>query len=153
MKMIKIKLSQGAKPGRGGILPAGKNTPEIARVRSVEAGTKVVSPSTHPEFDTPVGLLEFVQKLRELSHGKPVGFKLCIGRRREFVAICKAMIETAILPDFITVDGSEDGTGAAPLEYINSVGMPLREAVAFVDDCLRGFEFRDQVRVIAAPPG
>ncbi len=150
VRMIEIKLSQGAKPGRGGILPAGKNTPEIASVRLVEPGTKVVSPSTHPEFDTPPGLLEFLQKLRELSDGKPVGLKLCIGRRREFVAICKAIIKTGILPDFITVDGGEGGTGAAPLEYSNSVGMPLREAVAFVDDCLRGFDLRDQVRVIAS---
>ena len=150
VRMIELKLSQGAKPGRGGILPARKNSGEIAKIRGVEAGTKVVSPSTHPEFDTPTGLIEFVQKLRELSDGKPVGFKLCIGRRREFVAICKAMVETGITPDFITVDGAEGGTGAAPLEYSNSVGMPLREALAFVDDCLCGFDLRGQVRVIAS---
>lgn len=150
VRMIEIKLSQGAKPGRGGILPAGKNTPEIAKIRAVEPGTKVVSPSTHPEFDTPLGLLEFVQKLRELSNAKPVGFKLCVGRRREFVGICKAMIESGILPDFISVDGGEGGTGAAPLEYSNSVGMPLREGLAFVDDCLRGFAVRDRVRVVAS---
>jgi glutamate synthase domain-containing protein 2 len=150
VRMIEVKLSQGAKPGRGGILPAGKNTPEIARIRAVEPGTKVSSPSTHPEFDTPIGLLEFLQRLRELSDGKPVGFKLCVGRRREFIAICKAMMQTGIVPDFVTVDGGEGGTGAAPLEYSNSVGMPLREGLAFVDDCLRGFGLREQVRVIAA---
>jgi glutamate synthase domain-containing protein 2 len=150
VRMIELKLSQGAKPGHGGVLPAGKNTPEIARIRAVDSGTRVVSPSTHPEFDTPAGLLEFVQKLRELGDGKPVGFKLCIGRRREFAAVCMAMVETGILPDFVTVDGGEGGTGAAPLEYSNSVGMPLREALAFVDDCLRGFGVREQVRVIAS---
>jgi glutamate synthase domain-containing protein 2 len=150
VRMIEIKLSQGAKPGHGGILPASKNSPEIARIRAVEAGTKVISPSTHPEFKTPIGLLEFLQKLREMSDGKPVGFKLCVGRRREFVAICKAMVESGILPDFITVDGGEGGTGAAPLEYSNSVGMPLREGLAFVDDCLSGFGVRDRVRVIAS---
>lgn len=150
VRMVELKLSQGAKPGRGGLLPAGKNTVEIAEIRAVEPGTKVVSPSRHAEFDSPVGLLDFLQKMRELSEGKPVGFKLCIGRRREFVAICKAMVETGILPDFITVDGGEGGTGAAPLEYSNSVGMPLREAVAFVDDCLCGFGLRDQIRIIAS---
>ncbi|MGD2172431.1 MAG: FMN-binding glutamate synthase family protein [Gammaproteobacteria bacterium] len=150
VRMIELKLSQGAKPGHGGILPAEKNSVEIARIRIVEPHTRVKSPSVHPEFDTPVGLLEFLQKLRELSDGKPVGFKLCVGRPHEFVAICMAMVETGILPDFITVDGSEGGTGAAPLEYSNSVGMPLREGLAFVDDCLTGFGVRDEVRVIAS---
>jgi glutamate synthase domain-containing protein 2 len=150
VKMIELKLSQGAKPGHGGILPASKNTPEIAAIRTVQVGTDVISPSTHPEFDTPIGLLEFVQQLRELSDGKPVGFKLCIGRRSEFMGICKAMLETGIKPDFVTVDGGEGGTGAAPLEYTNSVGMPLRDALAFVDDCLRGFGLRDDVKIICA---
>ena len=150
VKMIELKLSQGAKPGHGGILPASKNTPEIALIRTVEVGTDVISPSTHPEFDTPIGLLEFIQKLREGSGYKPVGFKLCVGRRTEFIAICKAMIETGIKPDFITVDGGEGGTGAAPLEYSNSVGMPLREGLAFVDDCLTGFGLRDEITVICA---
>lgn len=150
VKMIELKLSQGAKPGHGGILPADKNSEEIARIRLVEPHTEVVSPSTHPEFSTPRGLLEFVARLRELSGGKPVGFKLCIGRRSEFMGICKAMLDTGIRPDFVTVDGGEGGTGAAPLEYSNSVGMPLREALAFVDDCLRGFDLRDHVRVIAS---
>lgn len=150
VKMIELKLSQGAKPGHGGILPASKNTPEIAAIRVVQPGEDVISPSTHPEFSTPVGLVEFVQKLRELSGGKPVGFKLCVGRRRDFMGICKAICETGIKPDFVTVDGGEGGTGAAPLEYSNSVGMPLREALAFVDDCLRGFGLRDDIKVIAA---
>lgn len=150
VKMIELKLSQGAKPGHGGILPASKNSPDIARIRTVEPYQDVVSPSYHPEFSTPRGLLEFLQQLREESGYKPVGFKLCIGRPVEFVSICKAMVETGILPDFITVDGGEGGTGAAPLEYSNSVGMPLREGLALVDDCLAGFGIRDQVRVIAA---
>lgn len=150
VKMIEIKLSQGAKPGHGGILPAEKNTPEIAAIRNVQAGTTVASPSTHNAFDTPLGLMQFIARLRELCDGKPVGFKLCIGRQWEFVALCKAMVETGIRPDFITVDGGEGGTGAAPLEYANSVGMPLREAVAFVVDCLMGFGLKQDVRVIAS---
>ncbi|MFO8005555.1 FMN-binding glutamate synthase family protein [Thioalkalivibrio sp.] len=150
VRMIEIKLSQGAKPGHGGILPAEKNTPEIAAIRGVVPGTQVDSPPSHSAFDSPLGLLEFVARLRELSGGKPIGFKLAIGRKSEFIAICKAMVETGITPDFVTVDGGEGGTGAAPLEYANSVGMPLREAVAFVDDCLSGFGLRRQVRVIAS---
>ena len=150
IKMVEIKLSQGAKPGHGGILPASKNTEIIARIRGVEAGTTVVSPSAHRAFSTPVGLMEFVQQLREESGGKPVGFKLCVGRESEFLAICRAMIETGITPDFITVDGGEGGTGAAPLEYSNSVGMPLRDGLAFVVDALIGFGLRDQIRIIAS---
>ncbi|HKI74956.1 MAG TPA: FMN-binding glutamate synthase family protein, partial [Pseudomonadales bacterium] len=150
VKMIEIKLSQGAKPGHGGILPGSKNTPEIAAIRIVQPGEDVISPSTHPEFSTPIGLLEFLQQLRESCGHKPVGFKLCVGREEEFIAICKAMIATGIKPDFVTVDGGEGGTGAAPLEYSNSVGWPLREALAFVDDCLTGFGLRDEVRVIAS---
>ena len=130
--MIEIKLSQGAKPGHGGLLPADKNTNEIARIRLVEPGTQVDSPPSHSAFDTPIEMMHFVKQLRELSGGKPVGFKLCIGRASEFVAVCKAMVETGIKPDFITVDGGEGGTGAAPLEFSNSVGMPLREALSFV---------------------
>ena len=133
VKMIEIKLSQGAKPGHGGILPAHKNTPEIAEIRDVQVATDVISPPTHSAFSTPVGLLEFVKTLRELSGGKPVGFKLAIGRKSEFIAVCKAMKQSGITPDFITVDGGEGGTGAAPLEYSNSIGFPLREALAFVD--------------------
>ena len=150
VKMIEIKLSQGAKPGHGGILPAEKNTPEIASIRTVEPGTDVISPSTHPEFKTPLALVQFAQRLRMLCDGKPVGIKLCIGRRSEFLGICKAMVETGLLLDFVTVDGGEGGTGAAPLEYSNSVGMPLREALAFVDDALTGFGLRDEIRIIAA---
>lgn len=150
VKMIEIKLSQGAKPGHGGILPAEKNTPEVAVIRGVEPGTVVVSPPTHSSFDSPTGLLHFIAKLRELSAGKPIGFKLAIGRKSEFVAICKAIAETGIYPDFITVDGGEGGTGAAPLEYTNSVGMPLRDALAFVVDCLIGFDLKQYIRVIAS---
>jgi len=150
VRMIEIKLSQGAKPGHGGILPAEKNTPEIAQIRSVEPHTQVNSPARHAAFDSPLGLVQFIAKLRELSNGKPIGFKLSIGRKSEFVAICKAMIETGILPDFITVDGGEGGTGAAPLEFSNSVGMPLREAVAFVADSLTGFGLKQHIKVISS---
>ncbi len=150
VKMIEIKLSQGAKPGHGGILPAGKNTIEIAEIRGVEPNTQVNSPPTHTAFNSPLGLLKFVAELRQLSGGKPIGFKLAIGRTSEFVAICKAMVESGITPDFITVDGGEGGTGAAPLEYTNSIGMPLREAVAFVSDCLTGFGVRQHIKIIAS---
>ncbi len=150
VKMIEIKLSQGAKPGHGGILPADKNSPEIAAIRGVPVATEVASPPTHSAFSSPLGLLDFVARLRELADGKPVGFKLSVGRKSEFVAICKAMVQSGIRPDFVTVDGGEGGTGAAPLEYTNSIGMPLREALAFVDDCLTGFGLRDSIRVIAS---
>ncbi|MDP5069897.1 MAG: FMN-binding glutamate synthase family protein, partial [Congregibacter sp.] len=150
IKMIEIKLSQGAKPGHGGILPASKNTEIIARIRHVPVGTEVVSPSAHSAFSSPRGLLEFVAQLRELTEGKPVGFKLCVGRESEFIAICKAMLETGITPDFITVDGGEGGTGAAPLEYSDSVGMPLRDGLAFVVNTLEGFGVREHIRVIAS---
>lgn len=150
VKMIEIKLSQGAKPGHGGILPAAKLTKEIAKIRHVPMGADVVSPPAHTAFSSPKGLLEFVKKLRELSGGKPVGFKLCIGRRDEFLAICKAMLETGITPDFITVDGGEGGTGAAPTEMTNSVGTPIRDALIFVNNSLRGIGVRDKVRIIAS---
>ena len=150
VKMIEIKLSQGAKPGHGGILPASKNTPEIAEIRGVVPGTEVVSPPAHTTFESPVGLLEFVKQLRDLSDGKPIGFKICVGERAEFFAVCKAMLQTRIKPDFITVDGGEGGTGAAPPEYSNSVGMPLRDGLAFVDDALTGFDLRKDIKVIAS---
>jgi len=150
VKMIEIKLSQGAKPGHGGILPAEKNSEEIAAIRGVAPHTQVNSPPTHTAFDTPRGLLRFVAQLRELSAGKPIGIKLAIGRKSEFIAICKAMRETGIRLDFITVDGGEGGTGAAPLEYSNSIGMPLREALAFVADCLTGFGLKQDIRIIAS---
>jgi len=150
VKMIELKLSQGAKPGHGGILPAAKLTPEIAKIRLVRMGEDVLSPPAHTAFDTPRGLLEFIQVLRKESDGKPVGFKLCIGRRSDFFAICKAMLESKILPDFITVDGAEGGTGAAPLELTNRAGLPLREGLTFVDSALRACGLRDEIRVVAA---
>ncbi|WP_353411524.1 FMN-binding glutamate synthase family protein [Arenicella sp. 4NH20-0111] len=150
VKMIEIKLSQGAKPGHGGILPASKVTEEISKIRNVPMGKDVISPAAHTAFSSPVGLLEFVRKLRSLSGGKPVGFKLCIGRRDQFLSICKAMIETGITPDFITVDGGEGGTGAAPTEMTNSVGTPLRDALIFVNSALIGVGLRSKVKIIAS---
>lgn len=150
IKLIEIKLSQGAKPSHGGILPAAKITPEIVEIRKVQPGKDVISPPAHRAFSTPMGLLKFVKQLRELSGGKPVGFKLCLGQPHEFVAICKAMIESNIFPDFITVDGGEGGTGAAPLEFSDSVGAPLEEGLAFVHDILIGFDLRKHIRVIAS---
>ncbi len=150
VKMIEIKLSQGAKPGHGGILPAGKNTVEIAKIRNVEAGTQVDSPPSHSAFNTPMEMMDFIHELRTLSGGKPIGFKLSVGRKSEFFAVCKAMIASNIQPDFITVDGGEGGTGAAPLEFSNSVGMPLREALSFVCDTLIGFDLKKDIKVIAS---
>ena len=150
VKMIEIKLSQGAKPGHGGILPAAKVSPEIAHIRGVPLGRDVISPPGHATFSTPVGLLEFVARLRELADGKPVGLKLCVGKRREFLAICKAMQRTGILPDFISVDGAEGGTGAAPLEFSDHIGSPLIESLIFVHNALVGFGVRDRVTVIAS---
>ncbi|AXR06623.1 FMN-binding glutamate synthase family protein [Salinimonas sediminis] len=150
VKMIEIKLSQGAKPGHGGILPADKNTPEIADIRGVQPHTTVDSPPRHTAFSTPLEMMDFITQLRELSGGKPIGIKLALGRKSEFIAVCKAMHQTGVMPDFITVDGGEGGTGAAPLEYSNSIGFPLREALAFVDDVLVGFDLRKHIKIIAA---
>ena len=150
VKMIEIKLSQGAKPGHGGVLPACKNTPEIAKIRGVEPYTQINSPATHSTFSTPIELMMFIKKLRILSSGKPIGFKLCIGQHSDFIALCKAMIETGIKPDFITIDGGEGGTGAAPLEYTNSIGMPLMDAIAFVSNCLIGFDLKKEIKIIAS---
>ncbi|HAT3891481.1 TPA: FMN-binding glutamate synthase family protein [Legionella pneumophila] len=150
VKMIEIKLSQGAKPSHGGILPAAKLTEEIAKVRKVPMGKDVLSPIAHTTFDNPVGLLHFVKRLRDLSDGKPVGFKLCLGRRHEFMAICKAMLKTNILPDFITIDGAEGGTGAAPVEYTNFIGTPLEAGLVFVHNALVGTGVRDKIRVICS---
>ena len=150
VKMIELKLSQGAKPGHGGILPAKKNTPEIAAIRLVAPGTTVYSPPYHNAFSTPIGLIQFLQRLRQLSDGKPVGFKLCIGRKSEFLGICKAMVQLDIYPDFITIDGGEGGTGAAPPEFSNSVGMPLLDAIAFVENALTGFGIRQHIKLIAS---
>ncbi len=150
VKMIELKLSQGAKPGHGGILPAKKNTPEIAAIRHVVPYTTVYSPPFHSAFEGPRGLILFIQQLRELSGGKPVGFKLCIGRKSEFIAICKAMVELDLYPDFITVDGAEGGTGAAPQEFSNHVGVPMLDGLAFVHNMLRGFNIRQHIRIIAS---
>lgn len=150
VKMIEIKLSQGAKPGHGGILPGAKVTPEIAKIRGVPLGKDVISPPFHTEFSTPIELLLFVKRLRDLSGGKPIGIKFCLGRRREFFSLCKAMIQTNITPDFITVDGGEGGTGAAPLEFSNRIGFPLREALIFVHNCLVGYSLRNKIKVIAS---
>ena len=150
VKMIEIKLSQGAKPGHGGILLAPKVTPEIARTRGVEAYKDCISPSRHSEFSTPNGLLAFAQELRDLSGGKPVGIKLCVGHPWEFIAIVKAMVETGSHLDFVTVDGAEGGTGAAPAEFTDHLGSPLRDALVFVDNTLRGAGIRDRVKVGAS---
>jgi len=150
VKMIELKLSQGAKPGHGGILPASKNTEEIAAIRHVTPNTTVHSPARHAEFDSPETLLQFIQFLRHLSDSKPVGFKLCIGDKEEFINICKAMLLTGIIPDFISVDGAEGGTGAAPLEFTDHLGMPLYEAIAFVKQVLDEYDLSDSIKIIAA---
>ena len=150
VKMIELKLSQGAKPGHGGVLPAAKVSAEIAATRGVPMGHDCVSPATHSAFSTPVGLLQFIARLRELSGGKPTGFKLAIGHPWEWFGIAKAMHETGLLPDFIVVDGAEGGTGAAPAEFIDHVGVPMREALLLVHNTLVGLNLRDRVRVGAA---
>ena len=150
VKMIEIKLSQGAKPGHGGVLPAAKVTPEIAEARGVPLGADCVSPAAHSSFSTPVELLEFMQSLRELSQNKPVGFKLCIGHPWEWFGIAKAMLETRILPDFIVVDGAEGGTGAAPLEFSDHMGMPLKEGLRLVHNTLVGIGMREHVKLGAS---
>ncbi len=149
VKMIEIKISQGAKPGHGGILPAAKITPEVAAIRGVSMDGDVISPPAHSEFSTPRELLEFVARLRSLSGGKPVGFKLCVGKRREFLAVCRAMLDTGMAPDFISVDGGEGGTGAAPFEFSNRLGCPLVEGLTFVHNALVGVGLRDQMKIIA----
>lgn len=150
VKMIELKISQGAKPGHGGILPANKNTPEIAAIRAVEPYTTVDSPPSHSAFSDAEGMLHFIKKLRDLSGGKPVGFKLCIGIKEEFIDICEAIIKTGIKPDFIVIDGGEGGTGAAPVEFSNSLGMPLLDGLAFAVDTLRGYNLKKDIRVIAS---
>lgn len=150
VKMIELKLSQGAKPGGGGLLPGAKVTPEIAAARGVPAWKTVASPASHPGCDSPVKILEFIARLRELSDGKPVGFKLCIGKRHEFMALCKAMLKTGIIPDYIAVDGGEGGTGAAPLEFSNHIGYPLTEGLIFVQNTLVGFNLRQHIKVFAS---
>lgn len=150
VKMIEVKLSQGAKPGHGGVLPAAKVSPEISAARGVPMGRDCISPARHSAFATPIELLQFVDRLRLLSGGKPVGFKLAIGHPWEWFGIAKAMAETRLLPDFIVVDGGEGGTGAAPLEFTDHVGAPLREALLLVHNTLVGLNLRQQVRIAAA---
>ncbi|MFV5685506.1 FMN-binding glutamate synthase family protein [Flavobacterium sp. GB2R13] len=150
VKMIEIKLSQGAKPGHGGVLPAAKNTVEIAKIRGVQPHTTILSPPGHAAFSDTKGLIEFIAKLRLLSNGKPIGFKLCIGETSEFEMICQEMITQNCFPDFITVDGAEGGTGAAPLEFADGVGMPFEPALIFVNKTLVRFGIRDKIRIICS---
>jgi glutamate synthase domain-containing protein 2 len=150
VRMIEIKLSQGAKPGHGGILPGSKVTAEIAEARGVLVGVDCNSPSAHGEFSTPIGLMQFVKRLRDLSGGKPVGFKLCLGHPWEWFAIVKAMLETGITPDFIVVDGAEGGTGAAPVEFTDHVGVPLQDALLLVHNTLVGTRLRDRIKLGAS---
>jgi glutamate synthase domain-containing protein 2 len=147
VKMIELKLSQGAKPGHGGVLPGAKVTPEIAAARGVPVGVDCISPACHSEFDTPVQMLQFMERLRRLSGGKPTGFKFCIGHPWEWFAIAKAMLETGLLPDFIVVDGAEGGTGAAPLEFTDHVGAPLQEGLLLVHNTLMGLNLRSRIRI------
>jgi glutamate synthase domain-containing protein 2 len=150
VKMVEIKLSQGAKPGHGGILPASKNTQEIADIRGVKPNTDVLSPPYHSAFDSPKGLLQFIARLRSLSNGLPIGIKLCMGDEDEFKALCAEMVDNKMWPDFITIDGGEGGTGAAPIAFTNHVGMPLMDALRYVNETLITFGLRDEIRVIAS---
>jgi glutamate synthase domain-containing protein 2 len=150
VRMVEVKLSQGAKPGIGGVLPARKISPEISAARGIPMDRDCLSPPRHSAFSTPIEFAGFLQRLRELSGGKPVGFKLCIGRRHEFLALLKAFLATGIYPDFIVVDGKEGGTGAAPVEFLDHVGMPMMEGLTFVHNALVGTNLRDQVRVAVA---
>ncbi len=150
IKMIEIKLSQGAKPGHGGVLPKAKITKEIAKIRHISMDKDCISPAVNPECTSPKALLAFIKQLRELSDGKPIGFKLCIGNPAEFLSICKAMLETGITPDFITIDGAEGGTGAAPVEFTNRLGMICLEGVNFVSNALVGVGLRDKIKIIAS---
>jgi glutamate synthase domain-containing protein 2 len=150
IKMVELKLSQGAKPGLGGVLPAAKVTAEIAQARGVPIGKDCISPARHASFSSPIELLRFVTELRRLSGGKPAGFKLCVGHPWEFLAICKAMLETDLYPDFIVVDGKEGGTGAAPLEFADHLGMPLKEGLAFVHGALVGIGARERIKIGAS---
>ena len=150
VKMIEIKLSQGAKPGHGGVLPGAKVSAEIAHARGIVEGIDCISPSSHSAFDSPIGLLHFVEQLRTLSGGKPTGFKLAVGHPWEFFGIAKAMLQTGITPDFIVVDGGEGGTGAAPVEFTDHVGVPLQEALLLVHNTLVGANLRDKIRIGAS---
>lgn len=150
VKMIELKLSQGAKPGHGGVLPAVKNTEEIARIRGLIPHTTVLSPQHHKAFSNARELIRFIGTLRELSDGKPVGFKLCIGRTDEFIELCETMKELNIYPDFITIDGAEGGTGAAPLEFTDAVGVPLEPALIFAHQSLEKYGIRNKMRLICS---
>ncbi|ABQ39345.1 FMN-binding glutamate synthase family protein [Bradyrhizobium sp. BTAi1] len=150
IKMVELKVSQGAKPGHGGVLPAAKVSEEISKIRGVAMGEDCISPPAHRAFSTPIGMMQFIGEMRRLSGGKPAGFKLCIGHPWEFLAICKAMLETSIYPDFIVVDGNEGGTGAAPLEFMDHLGMPMREGVNFVHNALIGLNVRDRIKIGAS---
>ena len=150
IKMIELKLSQGAKPGHGGVLPGAKVTAEIARIRGVTQGEDCVSPAAHSAFSTPIELMKFIAELRRLSGGKPTGFKLCVGHKWEFLSLVKAMLATGIKPDFIVIDGTEGGTGAAPLEFLDHIGMPLRDGLSFVHSALIGAGIRDDIKLGAA---
>ncbi|MEH2511024.1 glutamate synthase domain-containing protein 2 [Nitrobacteraceae bacterium AZCC 1564] len=150
VKMVELKISQGAKPGHGGVLPAAKVSAEISQVRGVPMGEDCVSPAYHRAFSTPIEMMQFIGEMRRLSGGKPAGFKLCIGHRWEFLAICKAMVKTGIYPDFIVVDGNEGGTGAAPAEFMDHLGMPMREGVNFVHNALIGINARQRIRIGAS---
>ena len=147
IKMVELKISQGAKPGHGGVLPAAKVSREISEIRGVAMGEDCISPAYHRAFSTPVEMMQFIGEMRRLSGGKPTGFKMCIGHRWEFLAICKAMLETQIYPDFIVVDGKEGGTGAAPSEFMDHLGMPMREGLNFVHNCLIGIGARNRIRI------
>ena len=150
VKMVELKLSQGAKPGHGGVLPGAKVTPEIAEARDVPMGVDCVSPARHSAFSTPLEMMQFIARMRELSGGKPAGFKFALGHPWEFFGICKAMLESGILPDFIVVDGGEGGTGAAPLEFTDHIGTPLQEALLLVHNTLVGLNLRDKIRIGAS---
>src|SRR5437588_4070077 len=150
IKMVELKISQGAKPGHGGVLPAAKVSEEISKIRGVPMGEDCTSPATHRAFSTPLEMMAFVGNMRKLSGGKPAGFKMCIGHRWEFLAICKAMVESGIYPDFIVIDGNEGGTGAAPLEFMDHLGMPMREGVNFVHNALVGINARDRIKLGAS---
>lgn len=150
IKMIEIKLSQGAKPGHGGVLPKSKINDEISAIRGVPKDQDCISPANHPMASSPKALLSFIKQLRTLSEGKPIGFKLCVGNPAEFLSICKAMLETNILPDFITIDGAEGGTGAAPVEFSNRLGMTCLEAVYLINSALIGCGLRDKIKIIAS---
>jgi glutamate synthase domain-containing protein 2 len=147
VRMIEIKLSQGAKPGHGGVLPAAKVTPEIARTRGVPMGRDCISPARHSAFSTPLEMMAFITLLRSLSGGKPVGFKLCIGHPWEFMSIVKAMLESGVVPDFVVVDGAEGGTGAAPTEFSDHIGAPMREGLLFVNNTLVGAGLRERIKI------